>query len=238
MLLDENTVIAIVEDEEDLRCNTELFFRSKGYQVWSVESAEALYKQLITTHADVILVDINLPGEDGLTLIEHLSVSDRFILIAMTARITTEDRIKGLNCGADMYFTKPVDLVELEAGIRSALRRVSEPQKRSREDENALWIMDVRDYSLHSPDGGTVILTARELEFLNQLMSNAGQVIEKKNVIQLTGDQDGEDLHRIDSLVYRLRNKVASELRLTLPIRSVFGRGYVFAGSAKVINNP
>ena len=180
MLLDENTIIAIVEDEDDLRGNIELFLRSRGYQVWGVASAEALYKQLVTTSADVILVDINLPGENGFTLMEHLSVTDRYILIAMTARITTEDRIKGLNSGADMYFMKPVDLEELEAGIRSALRRLREPQLRPAEDQSAVWILDVSEYRLQSPDNGSVKLTGRELELLSQLMRSPGLVVDKK----------------------------------------------------------
>jgi DNA-binding response OmpR family regulator len=236
MLLDENTVIAIVEDEDDLRCNTELFLRSRGYQVWGVESAEALYKQLVTTPADVILVDINLPGENGFTLIEHLRASDRYILIAMTARITTEDRIKGLNSGADMYFMKPVDLEELEAGIRSALRRVREPLLRPAEDESAVWILDGSEYSLQSPADGSIKLTGRELELLSKLMRSPGLVIDKKEICLLDNTLSGVDLHRIDSLLYRLRKKVETDLRLVLPIRSVFGRGYVFTGAALVKN--
>jgi DNA-binding response OmpR family regulator len=238
MLLDENTVIAIVEDEDDLRCNTELFLRSRGYQVWAVESAEALYKQLVTTPADVILVDINLPGEDGFLLIEHLRDSDRYILIAMTARIATEDRIKGLNSGANMYFMKPVDLEELEAGIRSALRRVREAIPRPIDDESSRWTLNLREFYLQAPNGGNVKLTGREMEVLSQLMRNAGQVIDKKNVTQPNDDQNGEDLHRIDSLLYRLRKKVESELQQVLPIRAVFGKGYAFTSAAVVKNDP
>jgi DNA-binding response OmpR family regulator len=137
-----------------------------------------------------------------------------------------------------MYFMKPVDLEELEAGIRSALRRVREPLQRSFEDESSIWTVDLRNYCLHSPDGGYIKLTGRELEILSQLMRNAGQVIDKKNVTPPGNDQSSEDLHRVDSLLYRLRKKVETELRQALPIRSVFGRGYVFTGAAQVKNNP
>jgi len=227
--------IAIVEDEADLRLNLELFLRSCGYPAWSVGSAEALYKHLVTRPTQIIIVDIGLPGEDGFSLIEHLAAANRYGLIAMTARGATADRIQGLKRGADLYFVKPVDLYELEAGIESVLRRLNQINRRRSEDQPDPWILDLFDSSLHAPNGEAVALTAREIELLAYLMSRPGEIIGKEDLLlHLSGSTAMDDFHRIETLLYRLRKKAEQTLGLGLPVRSVFGRGLSFIGPAHI----
>ena len=227
--------VAIVEDEADLRLNLELFLQGCGYPVWGVGSAEALYKQLVTRPTQIIIVDIGLPGEDGFSLIEHLAAANRYGLIAMTARGATADRIQGLKRGADLYFVKPVDLYELEAGIESVLRRLSQVGGRRSEDQPNPWILDTLDNRLRAPGGEALVLTAREIELLAYLMSRPGEVVGKEDLLlHLSGSTAMDDFHRIETLLYRLRKKAEQALGQGLPVRSVFGRGLSFVGPAQI----
>lgn len=227
--------IAIVEDEADLRLNLELFLRSCGYPVWGVGSAEALYKHLITRPTEIIIIDIGLPGEDGFSLIEHLAAANRYGLIAMTARGATADRIQGLKGGADLYFVKPVDLYELEAGVESVLRRLSQTQGRRNNDQPDPWILDTLDSRLRAPGGRALILTAREIELLAYLMARPGEVVGKSDLLlHLAGSTAMDDFHRVETLLYRLRKKAEETFGQGLPVRSVFGRGLSFVGPARI----
>lgn len=228
--------IAIVEDEADLRLNLELFLQGRGYPVWGVDSAEALYKQLVTRPTEIIIVDIGLPGEDGFSLIEHLAAANRYGLIAMTARGATADRIQGLKRGADLYFVKPVDLYELEAGIESVFRRLNHVSRRRDDDQPKPWILDTRDNRLLAPGGEALVLTVREIDLLAYLMSRPGEVIGKDDLLRhLSGSAAMDDFHRIETLLYRLRKKVDQALGQGLPVRSVFGRGLSFVGPAHIL---
>lgn len=115
-------IIAVVEDDEDIRSNVCLYLGQSGFQTWGAESAEAFYVQLLRNRADLVVVDVGLPGEDGMSLVGRLA-EQGVPSILMTARADLDSRIAGLNAGALQYFVKPVDMQELAAGIRSQLRR-------------------------------------------------------------------------------------------------------------------
>ncbi|WP_328985303.1 response regulator transcription factor [Thiorhodovibrio winogradskyi] len=227
--------LAIVEDEAPLRDNLELFLRSRGYAVCGVGSAEALYKQLATSPTQIIIVDIGLPGEDGFSLIEHLAAANRYGLIALTARGATADRIQGLQRGADLYFVKPVDLHELEAGIESLWRRLGHASRRRREDQPNPWILEPLDRRLRAPAGQVLALTARESELLDYLMSRPAEIISKDDLLcYLSGSAATDDFHRIEALLYRLRKKAMEVFAQPLPVRAVFGRGISFVAAARI----
>ncbi len=230
-------VIAIVEDEDDLRMNVARFLETQGFRVWTADSAESFYRELVVTDADLVIVDLGLPGEDGLSLITHLNSSGRYPIIAMTARGTLQDRIAGLNAGTDHYFVKPVDLYELTAAINAVLRKRSVVPQTTASDtaEAGTWELLRGEAVLVTPAAATVGLTSGELQLLECLMSNAEKIITKSQMLELF-DQDSVtgDFHRIEVLVSRLRSKVTKSTDQRLPLRAVFGKGLVFIGNCSV----
>ncbi len=231
---DEELTIAIVEDEDELRCNITSFLQGRGYRCWGATSAEELYRCLLVQQADLLLVDINLPGEDGFSLLSHLATAGHYGLIAMTARSELADRIRGLESGADMYFVKPVDLYELEAAIRAVLRRGAQHRPRLPEKERQGWVLDYAHSCLFAPDSKAMQLTSRELAFLSCLMAACGRTVLKETLQGACSGSSNDDFHRVETLLYRLRKKSEQELGQNLPVRAVFGKGMMFTDNARL----
>lgn len=230
-------VVAIVDDEEDLRLNIGRFLESQGFTVWSADSAESFYRQMVGTHADLVIVDLGLPGEDGLTLISHLNSYGRHAVIALTARGELSDRIAGLEAGADYYFVKPVDLFELAAGINAVLRKrpatASVPSALIA--DSGIWSILRAAATLMTPHGITVGLTFSEVRLLEYLIGNPEKVFSKEQLLDLFDQNpDITDFHRIEVLISRLRIKVMKISGLRLPVRAVFGKGLAFVGRGEV----
>ncbi|MBV7427431.1 MULTISPECIES: response regulator transcription factor [unclassified Acidovorax] len=220
--------IAVVEDDEDIRSNVCSYLARSGLQSWGAESAEDFYVRLLRARADLVVVDIGLPGEDGLSLLTRLAAQG-VPTVLMTARADLDSRIEGLEAGALQYFVKPVDMQELVAGIRSQLRN-----KRLQGGGDALaavpWQLDTVGGALRAPNQQVVSLTTRELELLSCLLENPGVVVSKQALAQAVGGRNlDDDFHRIESALTRLRRKTLDDTGLALPVRAVFGKGLVFA---------
>lgn len=221
------STIAVVEDDEDIRVNVCRYLSHSGFRAWAAESAEDFYVQLLREKVDLAVIDIGLPGEDGLSLVRRLS-SQGVPTVLMTARAEVESRILGLDAGALQYFVKPVDMQELVAGIRSQLRSKRHHTARP-SDTVAPWRLDGVGRVLHAPNQQAVVLTTRELELMGCLMQTPGAVVSKQALVQAVGGREIEDdFHRIESALTRLRRKTMEATGLTLPVRSVFGKGLVF----------
>ena len=219
-------VIAVVEDEEDIRANVCSFLSKSGLQAWGAESAEDFYVRLLRERADLVVVDLGLPGEDGLSLVRRLA-EQSVPVVVLTARGDLESRIAGLNAGALQYFVKPADLHELVAGIRSQLRRVV--PRAVEGGAAAPWRLVPAMSQLVAPNQRAVPLTSRELELLGCLMAVQGTLVTKQALTAAMGAGDVEDgFHRIESQLTRLRRKTQESTGLALPVRAVFGRGLVF----------
>lgn len=117
-------IISVVEDDEDIRGNVCRYLECSGFKAWGADSAEDFYVRLLRDRADLVVVDIGLPGEDGLSLVTRLAAQG-VPTVLMTARADLDSRIAGLDAGALQYFVKPVDMQELTAGIRSQLRHLT-----------------------------------------------------------------------------------------------------------------
>lgn len=220
--------IAVVEDDEDIRSNVCSYLARSGLQSWGAESAEDFYVRLLRARADLVVVDIGLPGEDGLSLLTRLAAQG-VPTVLMTARADLDSRIEGLEAGALQYFVKPVDMQELVAGIRSQLRN-----KRLQGGGDALaavpWQLDTVGGALRAPNQQVVSLTTRELELLSCLLENPGVVVSKQALARAVGGRNlDDDFHRIESALTRLRRKTLDDTGLALPVRAVFGKGLVFA---------
>lgn len=141
--------IAVVEDDEDIRANVCRFLQKSGFQAWGAESAEDFYVRLLRDRADLVVVDLGLPGESGMSLVERLA-SQRIPVVVQTALGDLEHRIAGLEAGALQYFVKPTDMNELVAGIRSQLRGTSGGNKPDRPNL-ARWRVDTATAQLIAP---------------------------------------------------------------------------------------
>lgn len=221
-------IIAVVEDDEDIRSNVCRYLGRSGFQSWGAESAEDFYVRLLRERVDLVVIDIGLPGEDGLSLLKRLAAQG-VPTVLMTARADLDSRIEGLEAGALQYFVKPVDMQELVAGIRSQLRN-----RRLPGGGEALaavpWQLDTAGGTLRAPNQRVVALTTRELELLTCLMHTRGVVVSKQALVEAVGGRElDDDFHRIESALTRLRRKTLEDTGLVLPVRAVFGKGLVFA---------
>jgi DNA-binding response OmpR family regulator len=219
--------IAVVEDDEDIRTNVCRFLEKTGMRPWGAESAEDFYVRLLTERADLVVVDLGLPGEGGLSLVRRLA-GQGVPVIVLTARGDLESRIAGLDAGALQYFVKPTDMHELVAGIRSQLRR-AEVRPPAPEGIATPWRLDAAGAQLVAPNLRTVGLTTRELELMSHLIAAQGALVTKQALVDAMGAGDLEGgFHRIESQLTRLRRKVQEGTGMALPVRAVFGKGLVF----------
>lgn len=221
------SVIAVVEDDEDIRANVCGFLNKSGLRAWGAESAEDFYVRLLNERADLIIVDLGLPGESGMSLVKRLT-QQGVAVIVLTARGDVESRIAGLNAGALQYFVKPADLNELVAGVRSQLRH-SGSGASAQAGQAVPWRLDGAKAVLVAPNQQSVSLTTREFDLVSSLIAAQGALVTKQALLHAMGTDDMEDgFHRIESQLTRLRRKTLEATGLPLPVRAVFGKGLVF----------
>ena len=164
--------IAIIEDSTDLLDELLAFLRYRGFDAWGVGSAEAFWRQLHRNPVDIVLVDINLPGEDGFSVLDYLHEINQFGLVVITARGHEQDRLKALNAGADLYLIKPInfsDLAESLLALGSRLRqqplteRVT-PALAAERPASSHWVL--QNERLVAPSGRELPLTQQEYRLL------------------------------------------------------------------------
>jgi two-component system OmpR family response regulator len=212
--------LLVVEDEEDLRRGLEQALREEGYAVDSAgEGADALYKAE-TWEYDAIVLDIMLPGIDGWEILQRLRRKKKTPVLFLTARDATQDRIRGLDLGADDYLVKPFDLGELLARVRSLIRRAAGAP-------NPLLTLgpvsiDTAARTV-SVDGAEIALTAREYALLEYLASRRGKVVSRTELYDhLFAEEDESCSNLLDVHVCNLRRKLGKDL-----VQTRRGHGYV-----------
>lgn len=212
--------ILIVEDNDDLRAAICEVLESTGDHVVAVESAEAAVERADLTHIDIVILDLNLPGEDGLSFAARLRKSQPAIgIIMLTARNRSEDRCIGFDLGADIYLTKPLPLNELLAAIRSLGRRV-------RQFTQEVINLDVRQLQI---TGGKqlVALTHGETTLLSAFVRASQQELENWQIAELLGmNMDGFNKSAIELHIVRLRKKLQQAGVTGVSVKVVRGRGY------------
>lgn len=221
--------LAIIEDNEELREELMFFLEARGYPIWGERSAEAFWKRLHASPADIVLVDIGLPGEDGYSVLEFLRGLGSHGLIVLSARGGEQDRLRGLALGADAYMVKPVNFAELAMTIDALWRRLQlqgEASMTPLDAVNPQWALD--HTRLRAPGGRVLDLTAQEARLVDVLLQHRNEVCSKTLIHEhLFGFHAEPDTHRVDVVLSRLRNK-AQRAGIALPLRVVFGKGLVF----------
>jgi len=225
--------ILIVDDEPDVRDVLTEYLVSHGYATIGAESAAAA-RQLAAHHLiDLALVDIHMPGEDGLSLARHLRERHPAIAIVMlTSADTVVDRIVGLEMGADDYVPKPFDPRELVARIRSVLRRTSHAHRAEIGAERVRigrCVLDLGAHRLVDETGAEVAMTALEYDVLRAFAEHPNRALSRERILNLTAPRDWDPYDRsVDLRIMRLRKKVEPNPDRPRFIRTVRNEGYIF----------
>ncbi|KIC09024.1 transcriptional regulator [Leisingera sp. ANG-M1] len=222
--------ILIIEDEPVTRATLASYLDAQGYDVSQAETAEEAEKVLEEQEVDLLLVDINLPGKDGLQITREQRAKSEMGIILVTGRDDEIDRIVGLELGADDYVTKPFNRRELLARLKNLLRRTQDIRRLSRRIYKfGKFQFDVAARHLQTVEGDSIALTRAEFEVLDMLVSRAGEVASRDALMsRVTHRQYGANPRTVDVLIRRLRGKLEEDPASPRMITTVHGEGYVF----------
>lgn len=228
--------IIVVDDHRDIRDLVGKYLQQQGYRVSTAENGSALRRLLGRAAADLIVLDIMMPGEDGLTLCRELrsGAGPDIPVIFLTARADETDRIIGLELGADDYLVKPFSSRELQARIKAVLRRVNSlpPQRAARRAglmRFERWVLDLGRRELQGEDGVGVPLSTAEFRLLKVFVEHPGVVLSRDQLLDLTVGREADPFDRsIDNQVSRLRRKVETDPKNPTIIQTHWGGGYSF----------
>lgn len=224
--------LGVVDDDPSIRETLAGFLEAEGYEVCCVRDADGLDRLMRTKPLDLVLLDIRLPGRDGLTLTRELREKSEIGIILIAGRNDKVDRIIGLEYGADDYIAKPLDERELLPRVRNLLRRVGHGYLVNRPSQLKFdrFVLDIGKRSLVDETGRPVSLTTAEFELLYALARNAGQVMSRERLMAATTHRHWDIADRtIDTLVRRLRRKLERDPDRPSLITTVHGVGYLFA---------
>jgi len=227
--------LLVVDDDADIRRMLVEYLGSHDYEVDAAANGAEMRERLQAGVPDVVLLDVGLPGEDGLTLARWLRERHAVGIIMVTAADGVVDRVVGLEVGADDYIAKPFDPRELRARLKSVLRRMkgagaaAAPAARTARRRIGRCSLDLESRQLFDADGVDVAITAMEFDLLKVFIDNPNRVLSRDRLLTLTRNREWEPFDRsIDIRIARLRRKVEADPDNPLAIRTVRGAGYMF----------
>ena len=231
--------VLVVDDDVEIRSLLSEYLSRNGYRVTAVGDGKAMWAALETKRPDIVVLDVMMPGQDGLTLCRDLRARSTLPVIMLTARGEETDRIVGLEMGADDYVPKPFNPRELLARIKSVLRRSrAVPGEIAFENAQALrfrgWTLDLAARHLVSPHGVVVPLSGVEFKLLRVFLAHPNRVLTRDQLIDLMMSRDAGPFDRaIDVQVSRLRHRLQDDARQPTLIKTVRGEGYVLAAQVE-----
>jgi two-component system OmpR family response regulator len=226
--------ILLIEDESDLRAELAEYLQRHGFVVTSYADGRTLRNSGGKLPFDLILLDLMIPGDDGITLTREVRARSNVPIIIITGRNDVVDRVVGLEIGADDYISKPFDFRELQARIKAVIRRhaiarVSGIRASNRVWDFLGWQADGRSRTLMRPDGEFVDLTTAEYMLLEAFLIRPGQLLSRDLLLEYVYNRRWSPLDRsIDNLVARLRKKLEDRHKGPIMIKTVRSRGYLF----------
>jgi len=239
--------VLVIEDDDDLRDTVVRYLRGVGMLVSGLESAEQLDAELARQDFDAAVCDVNLPGEDGFSVLARLRARGSMRVVILTARGMLNDRLHGLGLGADYYLVKPVNLRELEMVLHNLLQRSQEAQapapgilappaaEAGEASVHAPWRYQLTSWLLLSPNGERVQLSNAEARLLQCLIEQPREVVGRSTLLAAMGRPGLEAYERnLDVTVSRLRRKVEQASGEKLPVVAVRGEGYSFQGQVRI----
>jgi two-component system OmpR family response regulator len=234
--METSSTILIVDDDRDIRSLLADYLETNGYRALAAADGTAMWKALGEARPDLVVLDLNLPGDDGLTLCRKLRADSDIPVIMLTARNEPLDRILGLEMGADDYLPKPFEPRELLARIRSVLRRSHAMPSNAQADKVQKihfsgWTLDLAARHLLNPDGIVIMLSGAEFRLLRVFLEHPNRILNRDQLLNLTQGRDADPFDRsIDIQISRLRQKLGEDARLPQIIKTVRNGGYVLAG--------
>ena len=242
-MTDSNPVrLLLVDDEAALREPLAEYLSRQGFAVAQAASAAEARSLLLGEAPELVLLDIMMPGEDGLSLCRHLAETRAIPVILLTARGEATDRIVGLEIGADDYVVKPFEPRELVARIRSVLRRAAKGAPPAAEDELLEfdgWQLDPLKRRLAGPDGAMVSISSVEFRLLMAFLDHPRQVLDRDRLLDLVQGREAHLFDRaVDNQVSRLRRKIEVDSRNPTLIQTVWGGGYLLAADVRRVKAP
>ena len=227
--------ILVVDDHADIRDLLKRFLEQHGYRVSCARDGREMKKLLEHSTIELIVLDLMLPGEDGLTLCRELRVHSAIPIVMLTAMGEDMDRIVGLEMGADDYLAKPFNPRELLARIKAVLRR-SQPHETRGDEESvtryhfAHWQLDMARRELIDSDGLSISLSTAEFDLLKVFLERPQRVLSRDQLLDLARGREAQAFDRaIDTQVSRLRRKLERDAKNPELIKTVWGGGYLFA---------
>lgn len=231
------TRLLLVDDEPSLREPLAEYLARQGFVVRQAADAAKARSALLEETPDLVLLDVMMPGEDGLSLCRHLTEAKNLPVILLTAKGEPMDRIVGLEIGADDYLPKPFEPRELVARIRSVLRRAAKNGPPPEEDalyEFDGWRLDPLKRKLMGPEGAVVPVSSAEFRLLIAFLTHPRQVLDRDRLLDMVQGREAHLFDRaVDNQVSRLRRKMEEDSRDPKLIQTVWGGGYRFAADVR-----
>ena len=236
--------ILVADDEPEIREMLREYLASHGFQVTAVEDGVAVRARMAEEAADLVLLDIAMPGEDGISLARYLRETYSCGIIMVTASDTVVDRIVGLEVGADDYVSKPFDLRELLARAKSVLRRAGQDAEAGGKPKSApetnsqvrfgRCLLDLDTRKLTNADGEEVPITQMEFDLLQTFAGHPNRVLNRDQLLEMSHNRSWEPFDRsIDIRIARLRRKIEEDPTKPQIIKTVRGAGYIFVAGAE-----
>src|ERR1700712_1328177 len=233
--------ILVVEDDRETRTLIAKYLRTNSCNVTTAADGREMEKAMADHRVDLLILDVMLPGEDGLSLCRRVRAESQLPIIMLTARGEDVDRILGLEMGADDYLPKPFNPRELLARINAVLRRQASALNASAMPAaTALefngWQIDFRLRELRNPEGARVAMTSAEFDLLRAFCERPGRVLSRDSLLDLTQGRSAGSFERsIDVLVSRIRRKIETDPQDATMIKTVRSGGYMFTPAVDAV---
>ncbi len=231
-------VLMLVDDEPALREPLAEYLTRQGFSVVQASSAAEARSRLRDVEPQLVLLDIMMPGEDGLSLCRHLTETKALPVILLTAKGEATDRIVGLEIGADDYVVKPFEPRELVARIRSVLRRSARGTAVEPSENEGFafegWRLDPLKRRLIDPQGAIVAISSAEFRLLVAFLEHPRQVLDRDRLLDMVQGREAHLFDRaVDNQISRLRRKIEVDSRNPQLIQTVWGGGYMLAAEVR-----
>ena len=233
--MDTNSHSLVVDDDREIRTLLAEYLDANGFRTLTATNGADMRKVLDESRVDLIVLDLTLPGEDGLTLCRNLRAQSNVPVIMLTARGEPLDRILGLEMGADDYLAKPFEPRELFARIRSVLRRTQAlPPSMMRPEAKTMhfsgWTLDLTARHLLNAEGVVVALSGAEFRMLKVFLDHPNRILNRDQLLELTQGREADPFDRsVDIQISRLRQKLGDDARTPTIIKTIRNEGYVLA---------
>ena len=228
--MSEPPLIAILDDEPEIRRLLASVLQDAGFRTQGFARATEFEAALRRITPDACLIDLGLPDRDGLALVHRLATESGAAIIIVSGRAQVQDRVTGLELGADDYIIKPFEPAELVARIRARLRRPAAVQGcGAAKARFAGWTADFDRYMLTAPDGAQTPLSHAEAEVLRLFTDHPRRLITRAQMLETLGGAAGDSFDRaMDVRISRLRNKLCEDPKNPRLIKTIYGAGYIF----------